>query len=104
MKFKNLKTELEEVVKNLKNVTLEVKEISKPNTPPLKIQNDSFRENKKVNEEPKVKLATLSNLNYFSNLASSSEDEPDPETDKEDDEDDDDEDDEDDEDAEDEDE
>ena len=49
-----------------------------------------MRENKKMTEEPQVKMATLSNLNYFSNLASSSEDEPDPETDKEDEDDEDD--------------
>ena len=46
--FQNLKTKFDEVVKNLKNVTLEVKEISKPNTPPLNIQNDSFKKNEKV--------------------------------------------------------
>ena len=77
---------------SLKNVTLEVKEIEKPQTPPLNITNDTMRQNTKVGEST-VKLATMNNLNYFNNLASDSEDEeddddsPDPETDKDEDED-----------------
>jgi len=72
----------------LKNVTLEVKEIEKPQTPPINITNDSIKKNEKV-VEGSVKIADMSNLNSFMQLASDSEEEdedddsPDLETDKE---------------------
>ncbi len=74
-----------------KNVRLEVKEIEKPQTPPINITNDTLKKNEKVVEgSGSVKIATMSNIGYFNNLASDSEDDsPDPETDKEGEEDDD---------------
>ena len=88
----NLKKELVEALKKLddcKNVALEVKEIpQKPNTPPIKIENDTMRKNEKV-DDSSVKLATIENLNRFSNLGD--EEEEDDDDDDEDDEEDDDE-------------
>ena len=55
-------------LEDCQNIALEVKEIPiKPNTPPIKIENDTLRKNEKVVENS-VKLATIDNLNRFSTL------------------------------------
>ena len=79
-----LKKQLNKLQDKLQNITLEVKELPKLNPKPQDeiINNTFINQNKKLETDSSPKLASYSNLNYFTNMISDDDEYPDTDSEK----------------------